>query len=124
MEPERISELWWGVFPDLPKRRLSFIDTNDLDSLYLTEAQFHYLLLEYKKDTFFPNIRMFISWVEQRLRNLDVPEDLSCRAYLSKNPTFIAMAEDLETLAGAWYPDKETNEHCDALRASLREALV
>lgn len=119
-----IAEMWNGIFSDLPRKRFPFVENEKISALELDEYQFHHLMLEYRKGVIFPNLKDFILYVELQLRNEAVPDSFSCRALLSGNSLLIQIAEDLEVLNGAWYPNETTKAKIDSLKEILREEFA
>jgi len=56
--------------------------------------------------------------------NLDgIPEDLVCGARLTHEPALLRLADELEELDGAWYPDDDVFERMHEIRDTLRSVL-
>ena len=74
----------------------------------------------YLAESAFPNVYDFLEWAKQQT----FPDDLVCSAYLDGDPALVAMADDLETLRGAWFPDEGDKERLALLEQRLRRALT
>lgn len=74
----------------------------------------------YGEDTVYPNISDFADW----LRGQQLPEEIICAAYLTEEPEVLRLADQLETLAGAWFPDDDSKEQEEELRRKLRKVLL
>ena len=81
-----------------------------------------YALREYLAESAFPNVLDFLDWAGKVKETL--PDDLVCAAYLDGDPSLVAMADDLETLRGAWFPDEQDKERIFAMEQKLRRALI
>lgn len=81
-----------------------------------------YALREYLAESAFPNVLDFLDWAGKVKETL--PDDLVCAAYLDGDPSLVAMADDLETLRGAWFPDEADKERQALLEQRLRRALT
>jgi len=74
----------------------------------------------YLAESAFPNVLDFLEWTKV----MTFPDDLVCAAYLDGDPSLVAMADDLETLRGAWFPDEADKERIALLEQRLRRALT
>ncbi len=124
MTVDEMARIWYDKFDQIPKRKISLVDRENLEKIDLTEAQFRYLLEEYSANAPYAHFGSFIGDIMEDLRDDGVPEDLCCTAYLSGDKTFIQAALDIESLQGAWYPGEETDRKIEALRTQLREAFT
>ena len=102
---------------------LSFMDSKKLVNYQLPEAQLRLLLKQYRKETAFPMFNDFCYYMENRFASNDVPENVSCAGFLSGNEAFIRLADELETLRGAWVPTEATEYRITQLRAALSRLL-
>ncbi len=117
-----MGKIWYAKLGK-PNRKLTFQHSEALERLQITEAQFRWSMNFYLTETAYPHLGSFIEFVEELLKRGEIPESLICMAFLSDNSTLIQIAEDLNTLSGAWYPDEQTKQTLDELRASLQEAF-
>lgn len=74
------------------------------------------------EETIFPNVRDFAVWVEEQ--QTDLPSELACTAYLTQEPSIVALATELEQLRGAWFPTVKTAEEIIVLEDKLRRVLL
>ena len=114
----------WFKFWDKPVRKVSFKDRERLENLGLTEAQYRWMLVAYRKYSPYPTITNFIVFAEDELREDTVPETLACMAYLSNSKKLIEMATDMEANTSAFFPSEETRDEAERIRTKLREALT
>ena len=91
-------------------------------SMSLGQQVAAYALREYLAESAFPNVLDFLDWAGKVKETL--PDDLVCSAYLDGDPSLVAMADDLETLRGAWFPDEQDKERLALLEQRLRRALT
>lgn len=94
-----------------------------INALELDEHQVGWLLSSYKIKTPYPNPKDFISFASA-MDEYDIPDSLSCAAYLSKNEKLMELADELETLRGAWDVDRETENRMQSIRKELEAILV
>ncbi|KKL28212.1 hypothetical protein LCGC14_2377410 [marine sediment metagenome] len=74
----------------------------------------------YAKETVYPNLPDFEDWMKRET----VPEELVCAAYLSEAPEIIKLADQLETLQGAWFPSPDTEMEIEEIKRRLGVALM
>ena len=114
----------WFKFWDKPVKKVSFKEREKLENLGLSEAQYRWMLVAYRKYTAYPALVNFIAFCEEELREETVPETLACMAYLGNNKQLIEMANDMEANTSAFFPSEETRNEAEKLRTELREALT
>jgi len=93
-----------------------------LEDLPFDNNQLRWLIRNYKGQAIFPSVVDFCEYAKSLID--DVPEELSCAAFLSGNGQLAALAYELETLCGAWSPDEWTENRIEELRSQLREVLA
>lgn len=123
MNSNLVEKIWYDYLPHETHRRFTFAAREKITSLDLLEWQYRYLIRAYMKIAPYPNISDFLEWVDGMLRAEDVPEELSCRGLLSDNPTLVNAATQLETIAGAWFPNEMTEKKIAYLREVLNGAF-
>ena len=123
MTPKIAEKIWNDYISENSYRKFSFRIQERIIVLDLLEWQYRYLIQEYMKIAPYPNITDFLGWAEQMLHDNSVPEELSCQGLLSDNHILIDAATQLETIAGAWFPDETTERKLNYLRGLLSEAF-
>lgn len=123
METDEMIAIWFK-FWNTQKRRVSFKDREDLESLAITIPQYRWLLIQYRKFSAYPVLNNFIGFAKEELRDDTVPENLACLAYLSNNAKLIEMANDMEANTSAFFPNEKTRDEAEKLRVRLKEALT
>ena len=123
MNPDIIAGIWKTYFREEIHIKFTFTIRKKITSLDLLEWQYQYLIGKYKEVAPYPNITDFLGWAEQMLHDNSVPEELSCQGLLSDNHILIDAATQLETIAGAWFPDETTERKLNYLRGLLSEAF-
>ena len=114
----------WFKFWGKKARKVSFKDKDALKNLDLTEAQFRWLLVGYRKYKPYPTIADFNIFAEDELKEDCVPENLACMAYLSRKPALVNIAIKLEANTGAFFPSDKTRKRALELREQLGNALI
>ncbi len=74
----------------------------------------------YAKETVYPNLPDFEEWLGRQ----ELPEELVCAAYLSEEPEIVKLADQLETLQGAWFPSPDTEIEIEDIKRRLGVALM
>lgn len=105
-------------------RVLNGQEKSNLARFELPEPQLRWLLREYKKDSVYRSMFAFCVFTEMMMKTDRLPEDISCQAFLTKKDTYIRLAEELETLRGAWSPNEETESRMGEIRMQLYRALI
>jgi len=114
-------------------RKADFMPTpRDLNNLPILlesygEYQAKWIICRYDLEDPLPTISKFSEWLSKNFSGdlpENLPEELSCAAYLTEEPEVIRLADQLETLEGAWFPDESTIEQVKELRRKLTEALL
>ena len=82
--------------------------------------QFVWAMQLYAKETVYPNLPDFEDWMKRET----VPEELVCAAYLSEEPEIVKLADQLETLQGAWFPNPDTEMEIEDIKRRLGAALM
>lgn len=122
MTVEEMVKIWFHFWAK-PTRKAAFKDREALEKLGISEAQYRWLLIQYQKYAPYPTLSGFIDFAEGELREDVVPEHLVCVAYLSNKKHLIEMANDLESLIVAFFPNQKTHDEAEKLRKKLHEAL-
>lgn|SRR3990167_3533842 len=105
-------------------QKLSPREIKSLQELALeSQSQLQILLRDYLDVTAYPNFKDFHEYAKNRIMMDDIPDPLSCQAYLTKNPLLEKLGNDLEALLGAWHPDEITKLQVQQLREKLKAAL-
>ena len=121
MNPGVIEKIWNVYFRE--RVHFTFTIQEKIRTLNLLTWQYRYLIGKYEKVAPYPNIVDFLDWAKGMLRDESVPEELSCQGLLSDNNMLIDAATQLETIAGAWFPDETTEKKLNYLRGLLSEAF-
>lgn len=74
----------------------------------------------YAKTTPYPNLRDLADWIGRQ----ELPEEVVCAAYLSGEPSIVRLADELETMLGAWFPEADDEEEIQRLRERLGKVLL
>lgn len=90
-----------------------------LRETHLEEPQIVWAIGQYTKLTLYPSVADFRNW----LQGIEVPSTLMAIALQSEDPTAIGLAEELQTLQGAWFPTEDTVARKEELEQRLK-ALV
>jgi len=122
MTPQEL-ELFWAKATRVTALRqpLGPACARELLEAGLTDWQLQWLITEYMKRTAFPTAQDLWDYVAET--QAAVPDDLVCGAHLSGHPQVIALADELETLDGAWFEDEAALERAANLKATLKEVL-
>lgn len=107
---------------EICKRAGRTVLTKELQRVAELEMPSHQLvwaMKQYAATTLYPNLRDLEEWVARQ----ELPEEVVCAAYLTEEPEFVRLADDLETLLGAWFPSPEIEERIEELRKRLWSAL-
>ncbi len=105
------------------KRAGRTVLSNELQRVRLLDFpdnQLVWAMGRYTKDTLYPNLADFEEWLGKQ----ELPEDLICAAYLTEEPEIVKLADDLETLLGAWFPGPEEEEQIEELRRRLGAVVL
>lgn len=99
--------------------------TRDLNSLGILfesygKHQAKWAIYCYSEETIYPSVFDITDW----LAGQELPEEVVCAAYLSEEPGIVRLADQLETLVGAWFPDEDSREQEEELRRKLRKVLL
>lgn len=106
------------------KQTLYKRDIVKLANYDLPEPQLRLLLRQYKQETPYPIFGDFCFYLENRFAADDVPDPLSCSAFLSGNKALIKLAEEYETLKGAWQPNIDTDIRMAQIINTLSEVFA
>jgi len=71
----------------------------------------------YAQEAVLPRIRDFEEWLSGQK---DFPDAPVCAAYLSGDPEIVALADSLETLRAAWFPEEDTARAIKDLEGRLK----
>jgi len=98
--------------------------TRDLNSLAILfenygKHQAKWAIYCYSEETIYPTVPDITDW----LSGQQLPAEVVCAAYLSEEPEVIRLADQLETLAGAWFPDEDSKGQEEELRRKLQKVL-
>ncbi len=74
----------------------------------------------YAKETNYPNLPDFEEWLGRQ----ELPEEIVCAAYLSEEPEIVKLADHLETLQGAWFPDPDTEIEIEEIKRRIWAVLM
>lgn len=88
----------------------------------LDDAQIKWAIKLYMKQTAYPSVIDFMSWLDSVKDHL--PDRLVAGAYLTDKPLLIKMGDDLETLRAAYFPSEEVSSQIESLEARLGTALA
>ncbi len=91
-----------------------------IDELELSKHQLVWGMQLYAKETLYPNLADFEDWLGRQ----ELPDEIVCAAYLSEEPEIIRLADHLETLQGAWFPDPDTQSLIEDVKRKLGAALL
>lgn len=92
------------------------------ESKRYTAAQVKWAVVQYVQQTHMPSITDFLDYLDESGESL--PDNLVCAAFLSGSPLVADMAEKLETLRSAWFPNANTEYEIAELEAQLKGALT
>ncbi len=87
------------------------------------DAQIKWAISEYVRQTGYPSVQDFKSFLETLQTKDDLPDPVVAGAYLTGRPMLIRMADDLVTLQAAFFPTADTESRIESLRARLKGAL-
>jgi len=71
----------------------------------------------YSQEAVLPRMRDFEEWLGGQK---DFPDAPVCAAYLSGDPEIVALADRLETLRAAWFPEEGTAKEIKDLEIRLK----
>ncbi len=110
---------WEGICKRAGRTVLT-VELQRVRLLDFPDNQLSWAMGRYTKDTLYPNLPDFEEWLGKQ----ELPEDLVCAAYLTEEPEIVKLADDLETLLGAWFPGTEEEEQIEELRRRLGAVLL
>lgn len=91
-----------------------------IEQLDFPKHQLVWAMQRYAKETVYPNLPDFEEWMARQ----EFPEELVCAAYLTEEPEVMKLADNLETLLGAWFPGPEEEEQIEELRRRIGAAVL
>lgn len=86
-----------------------------------SEAQVAWAIDAYLEHTSYPSIADLsdflasISW--------EFPDELSCRAWQSGDPTLVDLGNELEALHALWFPDAQVYKEIERVESKIRRGL-
>lgn len=112
------AEIWHRIIGNTIGSR----ESQRLESYGLSESQLIWSLRQYSEYNPYPSISDYCFYLEQQLP--DMPQAISCAALLSGNKSLIALADELESLLGAWVPNAETEIRITEIRNKLSKIFL
>lgn len=91
-----------------------------LSELDLEEGQAIWALLNYRKETVYPNPSDFIEWLHDAE---GLPSPLVAAGLISHDSLAVDLARKLQTLEAAWIPTQSTKGEMEDLERKLKVAL-
>lgn len=87
-----------------------------------SDEQIFWLQREYFKSAIYTSVKDFVSWAVA-IPEAAIPDTLLARAYNTDNPMVEEMADTVQELRSAWFPDLSTERRLEELEQALEAAL-